>query len=48
MNIDIAQLLPWEKDESSNFAIAITGKAFNFLRKELSMVAIFQQVLIHG
>jgi cation-transporting ATPase 13A2 len=30
-NLEVLSLVPWEKDGSTNHAIAITGKAFNYL-----------------
>lgn len=39
-NQSLATVLPWEKDQETNFAIAITGKAFNYLVKDPAMKAI--------
>lgn len=47
-NMTIAKVLPWEKDGEEGFAIAITGKAFNYLVNDPAMKAILQQVLLRG
>jgi cation-transporting ATPase 13A3/4/5 len=47
-NMNVAKILPWEKDKEEGFAIAITGKAFNYLLKDPSMKAVIQQVLLRG
>jgi cation-transporting ATPase 13A3/4/5 len=47
-NITIAKVLPWEKDGEEGFAIAITGKAFNYLVNDPAMKAVLQQVLLRG
>lgn len=43
-----AKLLPWEKDADEGFAIAITGKAFNYLVNDPAMKAVLQQVILRG
>jgi cation-transporting ATPase 13A3/4/5 len=47
-NMTIAKVLPWEKDGEEGFAIAITGKAFNYLVNDPAMKAVLQQVLLRG
>jgi cation-transporting ATPase 13A2 len=47
-NMSVAKILPWEKDGEEGFAIAITGKAFNYLVNDAAMKAVLQQVLIRG
>jgi hypothetical protein len=39
-NMNVSKVLPWEKDKEEGFAIAITGKAFNYLVKDSSMKAV--------
>jgi hypothetical protein len=35
-----AKILPWEKDQAEGYAVAITGKAFNYLVKDPSVKAV--------
>jgi len=46
--MSVAKVLPWEKDGEEGFAIAITGKAFNYLVNDPAMKAVLQQVLLRG
>jgi cation-transporting P-type ATPase 13A2 len=47
-NMNLSMALPWEKDQEEGFAIAISGKAFNYLIKDSAMKALLQQVLLRG
>lgn len=45
---DVQNLVPWEKEGLTDFTIAITGKAFNLLLKDESLLAVLQQCLLKG
>ena len=48
VNQEVLSLVPWEKEECKDYAIAITGKAFNYLLQQESLKAVFQNVLMKG
>ena len=39
-NMNVSKVLPWEKDKEEGFAIAITGKAFNYIVNDAAMKAV--------
>lgn len=48
INEDEAQIFPWEKNREKDFAIAVTGKVFNFLLNDPSMKSVLQEVVLRG